>query len=238
MKRILIAIVIVLMTIPINTYSQKIPSSSLSLKVIEKVKPRLEKQFTDSSLIFGETVYIRIFKEEKELEVWVKKRSGFILFKTYPICTYGGGTLGPKIRNGDGQAPTGFYYVKPNQLNPWSSYHLSFNIGYPNTYDRAHERTGSAIMVHGDCVSIGCYAMTDDGIDEIYAIVDAALSNGQSFFRVHLFPFRMTNENMKNHNDSSWYSMWENLKVGYDFFEENNNNPPNVTVINNKYVFN
>jgi len=238
MKNTITIFLILLLAIPIKIYSQDIPSSIRSRKAIAKVKPMLEKQTADSNLILGEPIYIRIFKEEKELEVWIQKENGFQLFKIYPICTYGYGTLGPKIRQGDGQAPIGFYYVKPNQLNPYSSYHLSFNLGYPNAYDRAHERTGSALMVHGNCVSIGCYAMTNDGIDEIYTIVDAALSDGQPFFRVHIFPFRMTNENMENHNDSSWYSFWENLKDGYDFFEENNNNPPNVTVRNETYVFN
>ena len=237
MKNTITILLILLLAIPIKFYSQDIPSSIRSRKAIAKVKPMLENQTADSNLILGDPIYIRIFKEEKELEVWIKKEDGFQLFKIYPICNYGYGSLGPKIRQGDGQAPIGFYYVRPNQLNPYSSYHLSFNLGYPNAYDRAHERTGSALMVHGDCCSIGCYAMTNDGIDDIYTIVDAALTAGQPFFRVHIFPFHMTTENMESHNDSSWYSFWENLKEGHDFFEENNNNPPNVIVRNETYVF-
>jgi murein L,D-transpeptidase YafK len=238
MRKTLSIIIAILILLPIISISQDIPSSKRSRDAIKKVKPTLEKKADDFDLVLGDPVFIRIFKEEKELEVWIKQESGFILFKTYPICTYGSGDLGPKLKQGDGQAPIGFYYVRPNQLNPYSSYHLSFNLGYPNAYDRAHERTGSALMVHGDCVSIGCYAMTDDGIEEIYAIVDAALSGGQSFFRVHIFPFRMTEDNMLLHKDSGWYSFYENLKEGYDFFEENNNNPPNVKVRNKQYAFN
>ncbi len=197
----------------------------------------LIKQATDAGLRFGAPVYIRIFKESKELEVWLKKDDSFALFKTYPICTYGYGSLGPKLRQGDGQAPEGFYFVTPGRLNPYSKFHLSFNLGYPNQYDRRHGRSGSALMVHGDCVSIGCYAMTDPAIEEIYALVDAAFRNGQPFFRVHIFPFRMTQENMKKHGESEWRSFWKNLKQGYDFFEAQENVPPDVQVINSEYVF-
>lgn len=134
-------------------------------------------------------------------------------------------------------APEGFYYVTPKQLNPYSSYHLSFNLGYPNAYDRAHKRTGSALMVHGNCVSIGCYAMTNEKIEEIYTLVHSALENGQSFFRVHVFPFKMTTENMNNHKDSQWFEFWSNLKQGYDYFENHNHVPPNVMVQNSTYIF-
>lgn len=123
-------------------------------------------------------------------------------------------------------------------MNPLSNFHLSFNPGYPNEYDRSDERTGSALMVHGSCVSIGCYAMTDANIEEIYALADSAFRNGQSFFRIHIFPFKMTDENMQRYDTSKWYSFWKNLKEGYDFFENHNNTPPNVEVINNRYIFN
>jgi murein L,D-transpeptidase YafK len=172
-----------------------------------------------------------------ELELWIKDGEHFNLFKIYKICTYGFGGLGPKIRRGDGKAPEGFYFVTPKQLNPVSTFHLSFNLGYPNTYDRAHGRTGSALMVHGSCVSIGCYAMTNKNIEEIFASVVAAFENGQPYFRVHIFPFRMTKENMKIYQYSKWYKFWQNLKQGYDFFENNGHVPPNVAVKNKLYVF-
>ena len=134
------------------------------------------------------------------------------------------------------RGPEGFYFVTPGRLNPFSKFHLSFNLGYPNAYDRAHGRTGGALMVHGDCVSIGCYAMTDAGIEEIYALADAAFREGQPFFRVHVFPFRMTDENMARHEKSRWKDFWENLKEGYDFFERSGR-PPNVEVRGGRYVF-
>lgn len=217
--------------------AQDIPSSARSRAAISRVKPGLQREFSRAGFNWGTPIFIRIFKNTKELEIWLRDRENFRLFKTYEICTYGPRSLGPKISQGDGRAPEGFYYVSPRQMNPLSEFHLSFNIGYPNAYDRAHGRTGSALMIHGDCVSIGCYAMTDKAIEEIFALADASLRNGQRFFRVHIFPFRMTDENMKEHKYSEWYKFWENLKEGYDFFGKNGHNPPNVEIQNKRYVF-
>jgi murein L,D-transpeptidase YafK len=215
-----------------------IPSSCRSRRAIADVKPRLEKELEDQDLKWGNNIFIRIFKEEKQLEVWIRKvGGGFELFKTYDVCTYGQGTLGPKLKEGDGQAPEGFYFVVPQNLNPSSQFHLSFNIGYPNAYDRYHNRTGSAIMVHGRCVSIGCFAMTDPVIEEIYALLDAAFQSGQRFARIHIFPFRMSDENVARYLEHPWYSFWENLKTGYEIFESNNFIPPNVRALDGVYVF-
>jgi len=146
------------------------------------------------------------------------------------------GDLGPKLAEGDKQAPEGFYHVGSSRMKPDSTYHLAFNIGYPNTYDRAHKRTGSYIMVHGNQVSIGCFAMTDYWMEEIYTLCTKALQNGQAFFRIHIFPFRMTEERLATETQSEWYDFWKNLKEGHDWFEEYKT-PPNVTVLNNNYVF-
>ena len=235
-----LAITFLFVTIMVATgvsEGQEVPSSSRSREVIARVTPKLQRDFSRAGFNWGAPIFIRIFKETKELEIWLKNSNTFRLFKTYKICTYGWRSLGPKIRRGDGRAPEGFYYVLPRQMNPFSDYHLSFNLGYPNSYDRLHGRTGGALMVHGSCVSIGCYAMRDEGIEEIFTLADAALRNGQPFFRVHIFPFRMTEENMRKHVNSEWYGFWENLKEGYDFFEEGGHNPPNVEVKNKQYVF-
>ena len=159
------------------------------------------------------------------------------MLKTYEICSFSGG-LGPKKKQGDGKSPEGFYFVKPNQLNPWSNFHLAFNIGYPNSYDRAHGYTGNYLMVHGSCCSIGCYAMTNTYIDEIYTIIYSAFEGGQKFFRIHIFPFRMTAENMKKYQQGylEYYSFWKNLKQGFDIFEDTQL-PPNVELSNKKYSF-
>src|ERR687898_3365865 len=132
-------------------------------------------------------ILVRIFKQESELEVWKQDRSGkFALLKTYPICRWSG-ELGPKVRQGDRQAPEGFYTVTPGQMNPKSQYYLSFNVGYPNAFDRAHDRNGSALMVHGDCLSAGCYAMTDEQMAEIFALAREAFAGGQPSFQVQAF---------------------------------------------------
>jgi murein L,D-transpeptidase YafK len=220
----------------ITLAESKTPTSRRSRNAIRRVKPVLKKEFEKKDLNYGSPIFMRIFKESKELEIWVKSENRFKLFETYEICTYGSGTLGPKTRRGDGQAPEGFYFVTPQRLNPASSFHLSFNLDYPNKYDRTHKRTGGNLMVHGSCVSIGCYAMTDDGIEEIFAIADAAFRNDQKFFRVHIFPFRMSEKNIEKHKETEWYGFWNNLKEGYDFFEETKI-PPNVEVRNKKYIF-
>jgi murein L,D-transpeptidase YafK len=115
-------------------------------------------------------ILIRIFKEESELEVWKEDKTGrFAILRTYPICRWSG-DLGPKIKAGDRQAPEGFYTISPGLMNPNSNYYLAINTGFPNAYDRANDRTGSFLMIHGDCASAGCYAMTDEQIAEIYAL--------------------------------------------------------------------
>ena len=217
--------------------AQTMPTSNRSKTAINTQAPILEKQFDQMGLKLGNPIFIRIFKQEAELEIWIKSEDSFKLFSTYPICTFGTEGLGPKLAEGDGKAPEGFYFVKAGQMNPYSSYHLSFNLGYPNQYDRTKGRTGSALMVHGNCVSVGCYAMTDKKIEEIYSIAHSALGNGQPFFRVHVFPFKMTDANMLLHKKSQWYDFWLNLKQGYDYFENNNHTPPNVLVKNKFYTF-
>ena len=211
------------------------PREDRSEAAANRVRPSLEPALRAKGLRWGAPVFIRIFKEEKELELWVDDGKVFKHFKTWPICKYSG-KLGPKLKEGDQQAPEGFYFVPRSRMNPRSRFHLSFNLGYPNTYDRAHKRTGSALMVHGNCVSIGCYAMTNARIEEIYSLCDAALKGGQRFFRVHSFPFRMTEANMKRHAQSKWIEEWYNLKQGYDWFEKSKR-PPNVTVSVRRYLF-
>ena len=211
------------------------PRPDRSETAAKRVRPSMETALRAKGLRWGASVFIRIFKEEKQLELWVDDGKQFKLLKTWPICKFSG-ALGPKLKEGDGQAPEGFYFVPRARMNPHSRFHLSFNLGYPNSYDRSHGRTGSALMVHGNCVSIGCYAMTDPRIEEIYSLCDAALQNGQRFFRVHCFPFRMTEANMKKYHKSKWIKEWQNLKVGYDWFEKTKR-PPNVEVRGKRYTF-
>jgi len=185
----------------------------------------------------GAPVFIRVFKEESELEVWKARDDGrFYHFKTYPICNWSG-ELGPKIAQGDKQAPEGFYTVAQPQMNPNSGFHLAFNLGYPNAYDRSLRRTGEFLMVHGKCKSAGCYAMTDALMEEIYALVRESFNGGQSSIQVHAFPFRMTEANMARHAGHKWSGFWGTLKEGYDHFEQTRV-PPTVAVCARKYVVN
>lgn len=206
-------------------------------KAAERVTPALKRDLAAAGLRLGDPVFLRILKEERELECWIRQpgKATFQHFRTYRIAAMSG-ALGPKLREGDRQAPEGFYYVPPSRMNPNSRFHLSFNLGYPNAYDRAHGRTGSALMVHGNRVSIGCFAMTDAKIEEIYTLCDAALRQGQPFFRVHAFPFRMTKERMARVRGHRWEPFWRNLKEGYDRFERDRI-PPNVTVSEKRYRF-
>lgn len=182
-------------------------------------------------------IYIRVFKEESELEVWKQREDGrFYHFKTYPICNWSG-DLGPKLKQGDKQAPEGFYTITAEQLNPHSAYHLAFNIGFPNAYDRSLQRTGDNVMIHGQCRSAGCYAMTDALVEEVYALGRDAIKAGQQSFHVDAFPFRMTDSNMARHAASPWYGFWLTLKEGYDTFETTRV-PVEVAVCERKYVVN
>ncbi len=213
----------------------QVPSSKRATAAVKKHSERLTKEFASKSLSLGSPIFMRIIKDKSDLELWVQKGDNFKLFKTYKICYYSG-EPGPKKQLGDGQSPEGFYYVRAGQMNPWSNFHLSFNMGYPNIYDRAHGYTGNYLMVHGDCVSIGCYAMTDEVIEEIWTIMNKAFNGGQPFFRIHSFPFHMTSSNLAKHKSSPHYAFWKNLKTGYDLFETNKT-PPNVEVVNKEYVF-
>ncbi len=210
----------------------------------ELVAPALQPLSKDAMMLLGKKgmktdspIFVRIFKEESELEIWKVRDDGrYYHFKTYPICTWSG-DLGPKIVQGDKQAPEGFYQIRKGQMNPNSSFHLAFNIGYPNAYDKALGRTGSALMVHGKCKSAGCYAMTDALIEEIYALAREQYSNGQESFPVHAYPFRMTEANMARYKGHQWYSFWQSLKEGYDAFETTRQ-VPTVTVCEKKYHVN
>ena len=202
-----------------------------------RVRPSLETALAEKNLKLGDKVFIRAFKEERVLELFIKDPSTrrYELFRSYPIAA-ASGTLGPKLAEGDRQVPEGFYAVPPSAMNPNSRFHLAFNIGYPNALDRSLERTGSAIMIHGDRVSIGCLAMTDEVIEEIYTICTAAHSGGQAAFAVHIFPFRMTPQRMDMEKNSKWHAAWSNLKDGYDYFEEKQRTP-RVTAKSGRYHF-
>ncbi len=206
-------------------------------KAMKSLSPEMVAALQQKNMPTESPILVRLFKEEAELEVWKQDASGrYDLLKTYPICRWSG-ELGPKIREGDRQAPEGFYTITPAQMNPNSQFYLSFNMGYPNAYDKAWGRTGAHLMVHGDCSSRGCYAMTDDQIGEIYALARESFFGGQRAFQVQAYPFRLTPANFAKHRNNPHIPFWKMLKEGSDHFEITRQEPK-VDVCEKRYVFN
>lgn len=200
------------------------------------IPQKLMQEMAAKGMSPDDPIMVRIYKQESELEVWKRTASGrYALLKTYPLCRWSG-KLGPKTREGDRQAPEGFYTVTRGQLNPRSQYYLSFNLGYPNALEQALGYTGSALMVHGACTSAGCYAMTNDGVGEVYALAREALAAGQPGFQVQSLPFRMTPANMAEHRANPNMPYWRNLKEGTDLFAVTRV-PPNVSACGGRYSF-
>jgi murein L,D-transpeptidase YafK len=205
-------------------------------KAIKPLPSALVSKLSSIGSSPGAPMMIRIFKQSSELEVWKQaKGGGYKLVKTYEICSYSG-DLGPKIKEGDRQSPEGFYTITPALMNPNSNYYLAFNTGFPNKFDRSYGRTGSDLMVHGDCSSRGCYAMTDEGIAEIFALARETFKGGNASFQLQIFPFRMTAENLAKNAKNPNMSFWQNIKTGYDRFEVSKA-PPTWDVCNRQYVF-
>jgi murein L,D-transpeptidase YafK len=214
--------------------AETVPSSNRSRAAIKRVEPKVTADLAKQKLKLGDPVFVRIFKDPAILQIWIKKGDRYERFRTYPICKFSG-TLGPKLKEGDNQAPEGFYSVAPSQMNPNSRFHLSFNLGYPNAFDTHHKRTGSALMVHGSCVSIGCFAMGDEAIEEIWTICTRALEAGQKAFPVHIFPFPLNDAELKRRETNQWIAFWREIKPIYDSFEQNGV-PPSVVVKDGRYT--
>jgi murein L,D-transpeptidase YafK len=217
--------------------SAREPLERVSLALNEAERPDLDGLdggLSEKRPSRGNAVFIRIFKRERELELWMKKGDEFALYKSYPICRYSG-ALGPKLREGDYQAPEGFYMVSREQLFLSDSSRRAFNLAFPNLYDSANGRTGSLLMVHGGCNSTGCFAMTDDVFDEIWDLIIAAFQGGQSAFAVHIFPFRMTEAKFTLLGKGKWNGFWGDLKNAYQLFEASHR-PPKISFCANHYV--
>lgn len=210
-------------------------------EVRRRVAPGLQEELRRAHLKAGAPVFLRIYKEERELELWLRDDMGgrYALFKKWPIASCGPEGLGPKLREGDGRAPEGFYHVAARQLNPKSKWHLAFDLGFPNALDKALGRTGSALMVHGGTRSVGCYAMTDPVIELIYLLVDAALrGKRQDEIQVQCLPFRLSEARVARAEaeGNEWASFWRNLKEGSDLFEQSKV-PPLVGQRDGQYLF-
>ena len=227
---------IIILTVDLPETRAGVPTTPKADSIMRQAETRIMGELAEKGFQLGQPVFMRIFKMGGELEVWLQKNGRFELFKTYPICSYSG-YPGPKLYEGDWQSPEGFYTVSARQMNPNSQYHLSFNVGYPNAFDKARKRTGSCIMVHGGCSSRGCFAMGNKRMEEIYLLAHSALSHGQKKFSLHIFPFRMTPHNMSQFKSSPWINFWKNLQQGYTAFELSHQ-VPLITADNGKYVVN
>ena len=220
----------------ISSYLQR-PGGVEAIPETRFDRTALRTSLASSDLALGDEAFVRIFKREHRLELWLRPegRERFALFRSYDICTWSG-DLGPKLKEGDKQSPEGFYRVALNQLNPASRHHLAFNLGFPNAYDRSLGRSGSFLMVHGGCSSVGCFAMTDARIDEIYAVIESALERGQREIDIAIYPFELTEMALQSEAASPWLGFWQNLKEGFDLFEREGV-PPRVAACDGRYVF-
>jgi murein L,D-transpeptidase YafK len=205
-------------------------------RAMKELSPEMLSVLDQKQMPKESPILVRIFKEESELEVWKQTTGGrYELLRVYPICRWSG-ELGPKVREGDRQAPEGFYPITPGLMNPNSSYYLAINTGFPNVYDKANGRSGAFLMIHGDCSSRGCYAMTDEQIGEIYSLARESFLGGQKEFQVQAYPFRMTPKNLARHRTNPNMAFWNMLKEGYDHFEVSHLEPK-IDVCDRHYVF-
>jgi murein L,D-transpeptidase YafK len=208
----------------------------LPSRAMKELSPQMLAELQQKNMPQQSPLLIRIFKEESELEVWKQDTSGrYALLKVYPICRWSG-DLGPKVKEGDRQAPEGFYPITPGLMNPNSNYYLAINTGFPNVYDRANNRHGAFLMIHGDCSSRGCYAMTDEEIGEIYSLAREAFMGGQKEIQIQAYPFHMTPANMARHRNNPNFAFWQMIKQGNDDFEVSRLEPK-VDVCERHYVF-
>ncbi|HEX4041109.1 MAG TPA: L,D-transpeptidase family protein [Xanthobacteraceae bacterium] len=205
-------------------------------RAMKELSPEMLVLLQQKNMPKDSPILVRLFKEESELEVWKQDTTGqFQLLKIYPICRWSG-ELGPKKTEGDRQAPEGFYQISPGLMNPNSSYYLAINIGFPNAYDKANGYSGAFLMIHGDCSSRGCYAMTDEQIGEIYSLARDSFLGGQKEFQIQAYPFRLTPANLAKHRNNPNMPFWVMLKEGNDHFEVTHLEPK-VNVCDRHYVF-
>jgi murein L,D-transpeptidase YafK len=210
--------------------------AKLPAKATKELPPELLSLLRQKKMPKLSPILMRIFKEEAELEVWKQDTTGhFQILKTFAICRWSG-DLGPKLHEGDRQTPEGFYAITPDLMNPNSSFYLAINTGFPNSFDKANNRDGSSLMIHGDCSSSGCYAMTDEQMGEIYSLARDSLLGGRPSFQIQAYPFRLTPANLARHRTSPYVAFWKMLKAGNDHFEATHLQPK-VDVCDRRYVF-
>jgi murein L,D-transpeptidase YafK len=220
---------------PPSPTTPELPGPERAAAAVARTIPIIAPRLREIGAQAGDPVFMRAFKTEKLLELWIQPRGRgrYVKFASWPICA-ASGALGPKLREGDKQVPEGFYGVPASAMNNASSYHLSMDTGYPNAFDRSLGRTGSEIMVHGRCASIGCLAMTDPVIDQVWTLVAAAHAQGQEAVPVHIFPFVMNEANVAARSNSPHAAFWRDL-ARVDAVFETTGRPAQVSMDGGRY---
>lgn len=235
MLRVIRGLISVIVALFVVFFAIKQANSEPVAKELKALPQSILNKIAKENILVNAPIYMRAFKEEGIVEVWLQAQNGqFKLIKSYPICQWSG-KLGPKYQEGDHQTPEGFYTITPGQMHPKSNYHLAFNLGFPNEFDKANGRKGSFLMVHGFCKSVGCYAMTNDGIEEIFGFARDAFQGGQQSFSFDAYPFKMTAKNMSRYAMDENIAFWTELKKGYDVFQITHR-PARVETCQKKYV--
>lgn len=248
LKSIVVTSVVLLLSFPVigqNSFVDYQKSFAKVADVFRRKEDTLRKQFETKGLIWpAKYIYIRSFKYDSQLEVWVKNsiREPFKLFKTYKVCAMAG-SLGPKRMAGDYQVPEGFYYI--NEFKPNSTYHLSLGLNYPNASDRMLSDSlypGGDIYIHGSCVTEGCIPITDDQIEDLYVITSYARAMGQDYIPVHIFPIQFNNAASVNYLENflriyrNYKPLARNLEAAYNYFERNRQVPVVMVSSNGQYL--
>jgi murein L,D-transpeptidase YafK len=211
------------------------PAPAVQPVETDNASSALEADLEENGFRLGAPAFIRVLKADSSLEVWMLKGARFQLYRSYSICKWSG-VLGPKLYEGDRQSPEGVYFITGGDLIVNARWHRAMNVGFPNPRDRALGLTGSGILIHGKCSSVGCFALTDDVVEDVYDIVQAALQAGQPRVPVHIFPFELTREKLAGVAGDEWSDFWKELKRGHDLFLRDGL-PPRTYVCNGRYAF-
>jgi murein L,D-transpeptidase YafK len=204
--------------------------TSVAAKAIE-----LSRAFEKRGLKLGSPVFIRVYKQTSEMELWVEKGSRYVLFKTFGICRWSG-RLGPKYYEGDRQSPEGLYRITSRDLIVNARWDRAMNINYPNSFDVMNGRGGSSILIHGKCGSIGCFAIQDRNVEEVYAAVRAALEGGQAYIPVLSLPFRFSSLAPSRQDTLQMNEFWADLRRA-DLLFDRDRLPPSAWICDGRYYF-
>jgi murein L,D-transpeptidase YafK len=195
----------------------------------------LAQEFAVKGLKLGSPVFIRVYKQTSEMELWVQQGPRYVHFKTYGICRWSG-FLGPKFYEGDRQSPEGLYRITTSDLIVNRRWDRAMNINFPNSFDSMNGRGGSGILIHGGCGSIGCFAVQNESVEDVYGAVRAALKGGQAYVPVLALPFRFTSLAPEKEDTLQMSEFWADLRRA-DLLFERDKIPPAAWICDGRYLF-